>query len=329
MDPYALLGVARDADEKAIRTAYRALAKKHHPDLNPGKPEAEAKFKEIAAAYALLSDPEKRARFDRGEIDDTGAETAPRGPAGGNRGGNRGGGFYRQHAGDPFASGHGRYQAGPEDLGGFDHEDLESLLRRAFGQGMGGQGMGGQPGGGFPLKGADAHYSLTVDFLTAAKGATRRLTLPDGQVLDVAIPAGLKDGQSLRLAGKGGPGLNGGPAGDAFVEVTVSPHPLYRRDGDDIVIELPVTLKEALLGAKVKVPTIHGSVMLAIPPRSSSGTRLRLKGRGIRQGHQVVELKVVLPPGEEPELAAFLEGWTPRHDADPRAGLADLDREGA
>ncbi|TWB51092.1 DnaJ C-terminal domain-containing protein [Nitrospirillum viridazoti] len=323
MDPYALLGVARDADEKAIRSAYRALAKKHHPDLNPGKPEAEAKFKEIAAAYALLSDAEKRARFDRGEIDATGAETAPRGPAGG-------GGYYRQYAGDPFANGHGRYSAGAEDFGGFDHDDLESLLRRAFNQGGGGGGPGGDPrAGGFPLKGQDAHYSLTVDFLTAARGATRRLTLPDGQVLDVTIPAGLKDGQALRLAGKGGPGVNGGPHGDAFVEVAVSPHPLYRRDGDDIIIELPVTLKEAMLGAKVKVPTIHGSVMLAIPPRSSSGTRLRLKGRGIRAGHQVVELKVVLPPGEEPELATFLEGWKPRHDADPRAGLADLDREGA
>ncbi|MDG3443053.1 DnaJ C-terminal domain-containing protein [Nitrospirillum amazonense] len=316
MDPYALLGVARDADEKAIRSAYRALAKKHHPDLNPGKPEAEAKFKEIAAAYALLSDAEKRARFDRGEIDATGAETAPRGPAGG-------GSYYRQYAGD---GGHARYSAGAEDFGGFDHDDLESLLRRAFNQGG---GPGSTRAGGFPLKGQDAHYSLTVDFLTAARGATRRLTLPDGQVLDVTIPAGLKDGQALRLAGKGGPGVNGGPHGDAFVEVAVSPHPLYRRDGDDIIIELPVTLKEAVLGAKVKVPTIHGSVMLAIPPRSSSGTRLRLKGRGIRAGHQVVELKVVLPPGEEPELAAFLEGWKPRHDADPRAGLADLDREGA
>ncbi|TWB25383.1 DnaJ C-terminal domain-containing protein [Nitrospirillum bahiense] len=316
MDPYALLGVARDADEKTIRSAYRALAKKHHPDLNPGKPEAEAKFKEIAAAYALLSDAEKRARFDRGEIDATGAETAPRGSAGG-------GGYYRQYAGD---GGHARYSAGAEDFGGFDHDDLESLLRRAFSQGG---GPGNARAGGFPLKGQDAHYSLAVDFLTAARGATRRLTLPDGQVLDVTIPAGLKDGQTLRLAGKGGPGVNGGPHGDAFVEVAVSPHPLYRRDGDDIIIELPVTLKEAVLGAKVKVPTIHGSVMLAIPPRSSSGTRLRLKGRGIRAGHQVVELKVVLPPGEEPELATFLEGWKPRHDAHPRAGLADLDREGA
>ncbi|WP_044561061.1 DnaJ C-terminal domain-containing protein [Azospirillum sp. B4] len=315
MDPYALLGVARDADEKTIRSAYRALAKKHHPDLNPGKPEAEAKFKDIAAAYALLSDAEKRARFDRGEIDATGAETGPRGPAGG--------GYYRQHAGDPFAGGHGRYSAGAEGFGGFDHDDLESLLRRAFGQGAGPGGStgGGPGGGGFPLRGTDAHYSLAVDFLTAARGATRRLTLPDGQVLDVTIPAGLKDGQTLRLAGKGGPGMNGAPNGDAFVEVTVSPHPLFRREGDDILIELPVTLKEAVLGAKVRVPTIHGGVMLAIPPRSSSGTRLRLKGRGIREGHQVVELKVVLPAGEEPELTAFLKGWTPRHDTDPRAGL--------
>nr|WP_211106315.1 DnaJ C-terminal domain-containing protein [Nitrospirillum iridis] len=308
-----MLGVARDADEKTIRSAYRTLAKRHHPDLNPGKPEAEAKFKDISLAYALLSDPEKRARFDRGEIDATGAETGPRGPAGG--------GYYRQHAGGPFDAGHGRYQAadGADGFGGFDHDDLESLLRRAFGQGMGGQGAG--PGGGFPLRGADAQYSLAVDFLTAAKGATRRLTLPDGQVLDVTIPAGIKDGQALRLAGRGGPGMNGGPRGDALVEVAVAPHPLFRREGDDIVIELPVTLKEAVLGAKVKVPTVHGGVMLTVPPRSNSGTRLRLKGRGIRQGHQVVELKVVLPTGEEPELAAFLAGWTPRDDTDPRKDL--------
>ncbi|MDE1145452.1 MAG: DnaJ C-terminal domain-containing protein [Azospirillaceae bacterium] len=318
MDPYDLLGVARDADEKTIRSAYRTLAKRHHPDLNPDKPDAEARFKEISAAYTLLSDPEKRARFDKGEIDAEGVETGPKAGPGG-------GGYYRQYASDPFGGGHGRYSSqdggGPEGFGGFDHDDLESLLRRAFGEGARGAGMGGGAGADFALRGQDARYALAVDFLTAAKGATRRLTLPDGQVLDVSIPAGLKDGQVLRLAGKGHAGVGGGPAGDALVEVTVAPHPLFRREGDDIVIELPVTLKEAVLGAKVKVPTIHGAVMLAIPPRSNSGARLRLKGRGIREGHQVVELRVTLPTGEEPELEAFLRDWRPRHDQDPRAGI--------
>ena len=291
-DPYKLLGVERGADDATIQKAYRKLAKLHHPDLNPGKPEAEAKFKEISAAYALLSDPEKRARFDRGEIDAEGTEQAVRH-------------FYRDF-GD--RTGSGKYRSGPS----FADEDLESLLREAFGH---------QARGGFAMRGADMHYTLAVDFIAAAKGAVRRLTLPDGATLDVTIPAGLKDGQVLRLKGKGQPGASGGPAGDALIEITVTPHRFFRREGNDVIIELPVTIQEAVVGAKVRVPTIDGPVNLTIQPHSNSGTRLRLKGRGIAGGHQYVELRIVIPSGEEPELEAFLASWQPKHPSDPRAGM--------
>ena len=299
-DPYKILGVERTATEKEIRSAYRKLAKAHHPDLNPGKPEAAERFKIISAANALVSDPEKRARFDRGEIDATGAEKPPERP------------FYRDFHETP---GGGKYRSEPQ----FDAEDFEGIFAQAFGQGgrgFGGQGFGG--GRGFAGKGPDARYALTVDFLDAANGAVRRLNLPDGRTLDVTIPEGFQDGQVLRLKGQGMPGFGGGPAGDALIEVRVTPHPLFRRDGNDIVLDLPVTLKEAVLGAKVEVTTLKGLVTLTVPPHSTTGTRLRLKGRGIAGGHQYVDLKVALPTVEEPELAAFLESWTPRHPVDPR-----------
>ena len=295
-DPYKILGVERNATEAAIRAAYRKLAKRHHPDLNPGKPEAEERFKAINAAYALLSDPEKRARFDRGEIDASGAERPPERP------------FYRDF-GD--AAGRAKYRS----EAAFGPDDLESVFGELFRERM---------GRGFHARGPDAHYALTVGFLEAANGTVRRLALPDGRTLDVTIPAGLQDGQVLRLKGQGMPGLGEGPPGDALIEVKVAPHPLFRREGNDVVLELPVTLKEAVLGAKVEVPTIKGPVSLKIPPNSSSGTRLRLKGRGIAGGHQRVELKIVLPPRAEPELAAFLEGWTPRHPSDPRKGMSGI-----
>ena len=176
----------------------------------------------------------------------------------------------------------------------------------------------------FRARGSDAHYTLTVSFLDAANGTTRRITLPEGRTLDVRIPAGVHDGHMLRLKGQGMPGLGGGPAGDALVEIAVAPHPLFRREGDDIIIELPVTVQEAVLGASLEVPTIKGKVRLNVPPNSGTGTRLRLRGRGIREGHQFVQLHVVLPPTEEPELAEFLKTWKPRHAFNPRAGLEDV-----
>ena len=292
-DPYRVLGVEKSASAEAIRTAYRKLAKRHHPDLNPGKPEAAERFKAIAAAYGLLSDAEKRARFDRGEIDASGAERAPERP------------FYRDF-GDQ--GGRAKYRSQT----GFDPDDLESIFGQAFGRRFGGD---------FAARGPDAHYALTVDFLEAANGALRRLTLPDGRTLDVTIPAGLKDGQVLRLKGQGGPGIGKAPQGDALIEVNVAAHPFFRREGDDVAVELPVTLKEAVLGAKVPVPTLRGPVTVTIPPGSTGGTRLRLKGRGIAGGHQYAVLKIVLPPGAEPELASFLESWQPHHSFDPRKDM--------
>jgi len=300
-DPYKLLGVEKTASEDEIRKAYRKLAKEHHPDLNPGKKDVEEKFKAINAAHELLSDKEKRAKFDRGEIDASGAEVHPERR------------FYRDF-GEDF--GRSKYRPNFEG-GGFEADDLSSIFEELLRQ-------RGGPGGGareFAMRGQDARYQLAVDFLDAAKGAVRRLTLPDGSTLDVTIPAGLRDGQTLRLKGKGLPGVGNAPAGDALIEVAVRPHPFFKRDGNDIVVELPVTLKEAVLGAKVETPTLEGTVALSIPAHSSTGTRLRLKGRGIAGGHQYVELKVVLPKDDEPELEAFLKDWAPKHEFNPRKDL--------
>jgi len=300
-DPYATLGVSKTATDDEIRSAYRKLAKQYHPDLNPGKPAAEERFKAISAAYELLSDPKKRARFDRGEIDASGQERPPERP------------FYRSY-GDQ--AGRTKYRTEQS----FDPEDLEDIFSAFGGGGAGGFG-GGFGGRGFRARGADARYSLTVDFLDAAKGATKRLTLPDGKTLDVNIPPGLKDGQVLRLKGQGMPGLGDGPPGDALIEVQVAPHPFFRREGDNVVVTVPVTMKEAILGAKIDVPTIDGPVFVTVPPYSQNGARLRLRGRGIAGGDQYVELKPVLPPREEPELAEFLKTWKPHNPQDPRKGM--------
>src|ERR1700722_10997786 len=297
-DPYEVLGVQKTDSEAAIRSAYRKLAKRHHPDVNPGKPEAAERFKEISAAYDILSDKEKRARYDRGEIDAAGNEGPPQRP------------FYRD-VGD--AAGRQKCHADA----GFDPEDLESVFAQAF------RGRSGASGGRrFSMRGQDAQYQLTLDFLDAANGTTRRATRPDGRTLDVRIPAGVRDGQVIRLKGQGMPGIGDGAPGDALVEVAVAPHPLFRREGDDIIVELPVTLQEAVLGTALEVPTIKGPVRLTIPPNSGRGTRLRLRGRGIGgKGHQFVELHPVLPPSEEPELAEFLKNGKPLHPITPRAGL--------
>jgi DnaJ-class molecular chaperone len=281
-NPYDILGVRRNDTDEVIRKAYRKLAKTHHPDLNPDKPEAIERFKAINAANQILSDPETRARYDRGEIDGAGAEKAPPRPQ------------YRDGGGGQ----------------GFSAEDLEAM----FGGGFGPRRSG-------PARGQDQQYSLTTEFLDAANGAVRRLSLPDGRTLDVTIPPGMRDGHVLRLKGQGGPGRAGGPAGDALVEISIAPHRYFRREGNDVHLDLPVTLKEAVLGASVEVPTINGRVRLTIPPNSTNGTKLRLTRRGIAGGNQVVELKVVLPTKPEPALAAFLAEWTPEHDVNPREAL--------
>jgi DnaJ-class molecular chaperone len=297
-DPYEVLGVQKTDSEAAIRSAYRKLAKRHHPDVNPGRAEAAERFKEISTAYDILSDKAKRARYDRGEIDAAGNEVPPQRP------------FYRDF-GD--TAGREKYRADA----GFDPADLESIFAQAF---------GGRPGGArgqqFSMRGQDARYQLTLDFLDAVNGTTRRVSLPDGHTLDVRIPPGVRDGQLIRLKGQGTAGIGDGAPGDALVEITVAPHPVFRREGDDIIVELPVTLQEAVLGTTLEVPTIKGPVRLTIPPNSGRGTRLRLRGRGIEgRGHQFVEIHPVLPPAEEPELAAFLKTWKPRHPSDPRAKM--------
>jgi DnaJ-class molecular chaperone len=299
-DPYEALGVQKTDSEAAIRAAYRKLAKRHHPDLNPNKPEAAERFKEISAAWEILSDKEKRGRYDRGEIDAAGNETPKERH------------FYRD-----FGDAPGRERYRPHAGSGFTQDDIDAFYAQAFGQAA--RERGGQ---GFSMRGPDAQYSLTISFIDAANGATRRLTLPDGHTLDVRIPAGVRDGHILRLKGQGMPGIGKGPPGDALIEITVAPDPIFRREGNDIIVELPVTIKEAVLGASVEVPTIRGRVRVTIPANSGTGTRLRLRGRGIGQhGHQFVELNVVVPPGEEPELSEFLKNWTPRHDRSPRSGM--------
>jgi DnaJ-class molecular chaperone len=302
--PYEVLGVKPGASPEEIRKAYRKLAKEFHPDLNPGKPAAEARFKAVTAANDILSDPDKRARYDRGEIDESGAER-PRYS-------------YRPHA--EGAQGR-KYQ--PQ--GEINIEDLDDLFAM-FGRGGGG---GGPAGEGFSMPGANRQYTLTIDFALAATGGKQRLSLSPETWLDVTVPPGIEEGQVLRLKGKGAPGFGGGPPGDALIEVTIAPHPFFRREGDDIHVELPVSLAEAVLGARVSVPTVTGPVTMTIPQGSDTGTRLRLRGKGIhkkRRGHettgdQYVTLTVMIGASDDPALAEFLKGWAEAHPTDPRRAM--------
>jgi DnaJ-class molecular chaperone len=301
-DPYEILGVGRDASPEKIRSAYRRLARKLHPDLNPGDKAAEERFKRVSAAYDLLGDPEKRARFDRGEIDASGAERPqPR--------------YYRDFAEDggdgphPYAS----------DAGFADMADADDLLAALFG---GGSGQGAR----VRIRGRDLHGRLTLDFLEAVNGTTKRLSLPDGSTVDVAVPAGTRDGQVLRLRGKGAPSAGGGAPGDLLVEVEVGEHRHFTRRGDDIHLDLPVSLYEAVLGGRVQAPTPAGPVMVAVPKGSNTGTVLRLRGRGVRrpdgsQGDAYVTLRVVLPDSPDPELERFVTRWAAGKAHDPRAGM--------
>jgi len=301
-DPYAILGVKREATQDEIRAAYRQLAKKLHPDLNPGDKGAEEKFKEVAAAYDLLGDADKRARFDRGEIDASGAER-PRER------------YYRDfHTAN---AGEHAYSA----AGGF--EDLmgnEDILSKILGRGRGEGRMRVR------IRGQNVHYRLTVDFLEAVNGATKRITMPEGGTLDVVIPAGTHDGQILRLRGKGGPAMGDAPPGDALVEVEVQPHRLFTREDDDIHIELPISLTEAVLGATLDVPTPTGTVRMTVPKGANTGRVLRLRGKGVARkdgsrGDEYVALKVVLPEPPDTELEDFARRWEAGQKHDPRRGL--------
>ena len=283
-DPYAVLGVKKDASPSDIQKAYRRLAKKLHPDLNPGDKKAEEQFKEVSAAYDLLGDPTKRARFDRGEIDASGAERPTRQ-------------FYRE-----FAEGASPYSS---DAGSADFAGAEDVLSHIF---------GGAGRAETRMRGADARYRLDLDFLDAVNGGERQIALPDGSSLEVKIPAGVGDGQILRLRGKGRPGVGGAPPGDALIEIAVRPHRIFTRKGDDIHLDLPISLSEAVLGAKVRAPTPSGAVTMTVPKWANTGTVLRLKGKGVHradggEGDEFVTLKVVLPEKPDSELEKFVAHW--------------------
>jgi DnaJ-class molecular chaperone len=297
-DPYEVLGVPRGASPEDIKKSYHKLAKKLHPDLNPGNKKAEQSFKEVSAAYDLLSDADKKARFDRGEIDASGAERQQQ-P------------FYKTYAeGDEGA----RYRRFDGDESPFADDLFADMFRGA-----------GRQGGNFRVRGADVSYSMEVDFLEAANGLTRRVTLADGKTLDVTIPPGTENGQTLRLKGQGQPGIGGAGPGDAFIEIHVRAHPFFTRVGNDVHVELPVTFPEAVLGGSVNLPTIDGKVALKIPAGSNTGTVLRLKGKGIinptsrQRGDQLVKLKVMLPDQTDSELKEFVERWAKSHAYDPRS----------
>ena len=315
MDLYQRLGVQRGASDAEIKKAYRSLAKQLHPDRNKDNPEAAKRFGEVTAAYDMLSDKDKRARYDRGEIDEEGN---PKMPFGGGFGGYGGGPGPRPGQGGP---------AGFEGFGAADTADISDLFEGLFGAGAGARGGRSGGFGGFrqraraPQKGADIAYSLKVPFVDAATLKPQRIRLADGKTIDLKLPKGLEEGTRIRLTGKGEQGPGG--AGDGIVTISVAPHPFYTRDGNDIRLNLPVTLKEAVLGGKVKVPTPEGPVMLTIPKGTTSGRVLRLKGRGFadksgKRGDQLVTVQVDLPAAD-PELESFAERWS--GDGNPRASL--------
>jgi DnaJ-class molecular chaperone len=293
-DPYRVLGVSKNASQKEVKAAYRKLAKELHPDANPGSDTVADKFKEVSAAYNIVGDEKQRARFDRGEIDAGGQEKAPFGFGGGG------------HSSGPFQG------SGAEDI----FSDIFGNFRR-----------GGQRSR--PVKGRDKSFAIKVNFKETALGAKRRLTLGEGgKTLDVKVPAGITDGQQIRLKGQGEPGSAGGPAGDILINVSVAEDKVFVRDGYNILVELPVSLPEAVLGGKVPVPTVDGTVKLSIPAGSNTGSTLRLKGKGItkkggeERGDQLVKLNVVLPEDQDEQLQEWVSNWSKEHDYDARSKFA-------
>jgi DnaJ-class molecular chaperone len=301
-DPYDVLGVARDASQDEIRKAYRKAAKETHPDLNPGKPEAEQRFKKINAAYDIIGDADKRKRYDAGEIDEAGAERQPERH------------FYREYAEADPNSRYRRHAAGGGDGADFDFDIFADLFR--------GRGAGGG-GASFRMPPQDVRYALEIDFLDAIKGARKTVSMPDGKTLDIAIPAGINDGQVLRLKGQGLPGSDG-KAGDAYVEISIRPHPTFRREGFDIQSTLPISLGEALNGASVRVETVDGPVDLTVPKGVKEGAKLRLRGKGVTRGKdggrgdQFVTVHIVPPEGADDALAQFMADWEKTHPQHPR-----------
>jgi len=315
-DPYDVLGVSRDASDDDIRKAFRRHAKTWHPDRNPGDAKAEGRFKELNAAYGVVGDPDRRRRYDRGEIDADGNERAPSGFRG-------------------RASGAGAGQGGA--AGGFAGADVEDILSSIFGGGRGRRagfdfdfsafrgGAGAGTAGAEAPPPSDVETTVGVPFVDAVKGGSVRVRTPDGRTLDVKVPPGTPEGQVVRLRGQGRPATAGAQAGDLLVRLWIEPHPVFRREGDDIAADLPVSLGEAVLGGRVQVPTVDGPVAMTIPAGSNTGRLMRLRGKGVpksdgTRGDQFVRLLVTLPETSDPELEAFVRGWAPKRPYDPRAG---------
>ena len=307
-DPYSALGLTKTATDAEIKSAFRKLTRKLHPDLHPGDAKAEEAFKEISVANDLLGDPEKRRRFDAGEIDASGAEVTERQ-------------FYRDYAQQPGTG----YRPGGRPGDRAEAPDMDDFFAD-FLRGGGGARAQGQ------MRGADARYSLQVRFLDAARGAKLPITLPTGGSLTVTLPPGCEDGQTLRLRGKGGQGYGDGPASDALVTISVAPHPVFSRIGDDIYITLPITIDEAILGGKVTAPTLGGAVSVTIPKGANSGQTLRLRGRGVARlgaakGDEMITLRIVAPPVIDADLTEFMENWRKTHAHDPRKAMFEEDLE--
>ena len=301
-DPYEILGVAKGADIKEVKKAYRKLARQLHPDLHPGDSKAENRFKEVSAAHQFLSNAEQKARYDRGEIDASGAPRAERT-------------FYRTYADGPPGS---RYSDPQEVFRDLDGMDIFADLFRGVRHNTAWQAE--------QMRRADVRHTLEVDFLDAVNGAVQEIVLPGGKRLKVTIPPGATDGQVLRLRGQATQGPGGGRAGDVLIELKVHSHPMFTRKGNDIHAELPITLSEAVLGARIEVPTVAGNVTLTVPKGANTGTRLRIKGKGVMapdkrdRGDHYVTFRVMLPDKPDPELVELVEKWAARHPYRVRGG---------
>ena len=302
-DLYAILGVKRTATNDEIRRAYRKLAKDLHPDQNKNDKKSEEQFKKVSAAFAVLGNPEKRKRYDAGEIDAMGNDRA---------------GPFREYAGGPQGFGKGEYGSGGfGGFGGAGAGDFSDIFGDLFGR----KGQGGA----FTMRGMDYRYNLEISFLEAVNGVKKRVQFPDNETLDITVPPGVETGQTLRLRHKGGPGAGRGEPGDALIELKVQAHPLFSREGDNITLELPISLNEAVLGARVEIPTIGGRVTVAVPKGASSGQVLRLRGKGVKNnrsgahGDQMITLKIVLPAVIDSDLERLMQDWAKKRPYDPRA----------
>ncbi len=312
-DLYTQLGISKSATQDEVKKAYRSLAKKLHPDYNKNDQAVADKFKEVSAAYAILGDANQRAQYDRGEIDENGNQKAPSGFGSG-----FGGGFGR---GGNTRRAHNRQNS---DFGFEDAEDMFSEFFSFSGKAGAKSRQTQNPyktSG--RTKGLDINYQITVGFEESITGGTRRLRLNDGRNVDIKIPPGIQDGQVIRLAKQGGPGIGGAPKGDALVEVQVASHPYYKRDGNDILLDLPISLSEAVLGGDIQVPTPSGKLTIRIPRNASSGKRLRLKEKGVKRkdttGHMYVKLIVNMPHERDLELEKIIKNWGKNNGDDLRA----------